>query len=49
LLLQLNVAQELGYSLTRLNQEITAEELYLWAAFFQLQNEEQEKRMKQRR
>jgi hypothetical protein len=48
-LLQLSIAKELGYSLVRLNQEVTMEELLLWSAYFELQNEEQERRMKQRR
>jgi hypothetical protein len=48
-LLQLGVAKELGYSLVRLNQEVTMEELLLWSAYFELQNEEQERRMKRRR
>jgi hypothetical protein len=48
-LLQLGVAKELGYSLVRLNQEVTMEELLLWSAYFDLQNEEQERRMKRRR
>jgi hypothetical protein len=47
--LQLGVAKELGYSLVRLNQEVTMEELLLWSAYFELQNEEQERRMKRRR
>jgi hypothetical protein len=49
LLLQLGVAKELGYSLARLNQEVTLEELLIWSSYFELQNEEQERRMKQRR
>jgi hypothetical protein len=48
-LLQLGVAKELGYSLARLNQEVTLEELLIWSSYFELQNEEQERRMKQRR
>jgi len=48
-LLQLGIAKELGYSLARLNQEVTMEELLLWSAYFELQNEEQERRMKRRR
>jgi hypothetical protein len=48
-LLQLNVAHELGYTLARLNQEMTLEELLLWSAFYEWRNEEQEKRMKRRR
>jgi hypothetical protein len=47
--LQLGIAKELGYSLVRLNQEVTMEELLLWSAYFELQNEEQERRMKRRR
>jgi len=42
-------AKELGYSLVRLNAEVTMEELLLWSAYFDLTNEEQERRMKQRR
>jgi hypothetical protein len=49
LLLQLGVAKELGYSLARLNQEITLEELLIWSSYFELQNEEQDRRMKQSR
>jgi polyphosphate kinase 2 (PPK2 family) len=49
LLLQLGVAKELGYSLAKLNQEVTLEELLIWSAYFDLQNEEQERRLKQRR
>jgi polyphosphate kinase 2 (PPK2 family) len=49
LLLQLGIAKELGYSLARLNQEVTMEELLLWSCYFDLQNEEQERRMKRRR
>jgi hypothetical protein len=48
-LLQLGIAKELGYSLVRLNQEVTLEELLLWSSYFDLQNEEQERRMKRRR
>jgi len=48
-LLQLGVAKELGYSLARLNAEVTMEELMIWSAYFDLTNEEQERRMKRRR
>jgi len=47
--LQLGVAKELGYTLARLSQEVTLEELLLWSSYFELQNEEQERRMKRRR
>ncbi len=49
MLLQLGVAKELGYTLARLNNEVTLEELLLWSSYFDLQNEEQERRMKRRR
>jgi hypothetical protein len=48
-LLQLGVAKELGYSLARLNEEVTMEELLIWSSYFDLLNEEQERRMKRRR
>jgi hypothetical protein len=48
-LLQLGVAKELGYTLARLNQEVTLEELLIWSSYFELQNEEQERQMKRRR
>jgi hypothetical protein len=48
-MLQLGIAKELGYSLARLNAEVTMEELLIWSSYFELLNEEQERRMKQRR
>ena len=48
-MLQLGVAKELGYTLTRLKFELTMEELLLWSVYFDVTNEEQERRMKQRR
>ncbi len=48
-MLQLGVAKELGYTLTRLKSELTMEELLLWSAYFDVLNEEQERRMKQHR
>jgi polyphosphate kinase 2 (PPK2 family) len=48
-MLQLGVAKELGYTLVRLKSELTMEELVLWSAYFEVTNEEQERRMKQRR
>ena len=51
-MLQLGVAKELGYTLARLNKEITLEELLLWSSYFELLNDEQEeamKKMKRRR
>jgi len=47
--LQLAIAKELGYTLAKLKQELTLEELLLWSSYFDLQNEEQERRLKQRR
>jgi hypothetical protein len=51
-MLQLGVAKELGYTLARLNKEITIEELLIWSSYFELLNDEQEeamKKMKRRR
>jgi len=45
----MGVAKELGYTLVKLNQEMTAEEVVLWSVYFELYNEEQEARMKRRR
>jgi hypothetical protein len=45
----LGIAKELGYSLARLNAEVTMEELLIWSSYFELLNEEQERRMKQSR
>ena len=42
----MGVAKELGYSLRRLLDEVTEEELLLWSAYFGYLNEEQEKTMK---
>jgi hypothetical protein len=47
--LQLGIAKELGYSLARLNAEVTLEELLIWSSYFEIQNEEQERQMKRRR
>ena len=33
----------MGYTLQELKQKITLEELFLWSAYFDLLNEEQEK------
>ena len=43
----MGVAKELGYSLRRLLEEVTEEELMLWSAYFGHLSEEQEKAMKQ--
>lgn len=51
-MLQLGVAKELGYTLARLNKEVTLEELLIWSSYFELLNDEQEeamKKMKRRR
>jgi hypothetical protein len=42
----MGVAKELGYSLRRLLEEVTEEELYLWSAYFNFTSQEQEKRLK---
>ena len=46
LLLCMGVAKELGYSLRRLLEEVTEEELLLWSAYFGYLNDEQDKAMK---
>jgi hypothetical protein len=48
-MLQLSVCKELGYTLAKLNAEMTLEELYVWSAYFGVLNEEQDKAMKRRR
>ena len=42
----MGVAKELGYTLRRLLEEVTEEELLLWSAYFGYLNTEQEKVMK---
>ena len=42
----MGVARELGYSLHRLLEEVTEEELLLWSAYFGILNEDQEKSLK---
>jgi len=44
--LQLGVAKELGYTLTRLTHEVTLEELMIWSAYFGLLNDEQDAEIK---
>mgnify|MGYP000601286435 CR=1 FL=1 len=42
----MGVAKELGYTLHRLLNEVTEEELLLWSAYFGYRNDEQDKAMK---
>ena len=42
----MGVAKELGYSLRRLLEEVTEEELLLWSAYFGHLNNEQDKSLK---
>ena len=42
----MGVAKELGYSLRRLTEEVTEEELLLWSAYFGYLSNEQEKSLK---
>ena len=42
----MGVAKELGYSLRRLTEEVTEEELLLWSAYFGHLNNEQDKALK---
>ena len=46
LLLSLGVAKELGYTLSRLWNEVTEEEILLWSAYFGYLNAEQDKALK---
>ena len=39
------VAEKLGYTLTELEERMTPEELYLWAAFYQVRSDEEKKAM----
>ena len=39
------VAEKLGYTLTELEERMTLEELYLWAAFYQVRSDEEKKAM----
>jgi len=45
----MGVAKELGYTLRRLLEEVTEEELLLWSAYFGHINAEQDKAMKKAR
>ncbi len=45
----MGVAKELGYSLRRLLDEVTEEELLLWSAYFGYLSEQQEQTMKKNR
>ena len=45
----MGVAKELGYTLRRLLDEVTEEELILWSAYFGYLNDEQDKAMKKAR
>lgn len=45
-MLSFGVAKELGYTLTRLWEEVTPEELMLWSAYFQVLNEDQEEALR---
>ena len=46
LLSEMHIAKELGMSLARLRDEMTPGELWLWVAYFTLQNEEHDAAMK---
>ena len=46
LLAELHVAKELGMSLSRLREEMTYQEVWLWCAYFGLMNDQQEEAMK---
>lgn len=44
--LELGIAKELGYTLSELREKMLPEELWLWAAYFQIQQEEQQASLK---
>ena len=46
LLAELVVAEKLSLTLSELRERMTPEELWLWHAFFNLQNQQQEEAMK---
>ena len=48
-MLQFGVAKELGMSLSELRATMTAEEIIGWSAYFQILNEDQEKKKKKAR
>ena len=45
LLQEMIVAEKLGYCLNDLRERVTEEELYLWAAFYELRAEEEKRVM----
>tara|TARA_Y100000114_G_scaffold49676_1_gene45356 strand:+ start:257 stop:409 length:153 start_codon:yes stop_codon:yes gene_type:complete len=45
-MLQLGIAKELGYTLYDLKRQVSEQELFIWAAYFELLNEDQERRLK---
>ena len=45
-MLQLGVATELGYTLYDLKRHITESELIIWAAYFEILNDDHEKTLK---
>jgi len=47
-MLQLSVANSLGYTLAELTEKMSTHEIVLWSLFFEIQSEEQE-RMTRRR
>jgi hypothetical protein len=48
-MLQFGVAKELGMSLSEIRTKMTTEELIGWSAYFQVLNEDQEKRLEKSR
>ena len=43
----MGVAKELGYTLAKLWNEVSQEEIYLWSLYFSYLNKEQDKMMKE--
>jgi citrate synthase len=48
-MLQMVVAEKLGYTLQELMERITVEELWLWSAFYEIRHEQEKKAMEDAR
>ena len=48
-MLQMVVAEKLGYTLQELMERVTVEELQLWSAFYEIRHEQEQKSMEKAR
>jgi len=46
-MLQMVVAEKLGYTLQELMERVTVEELFLWSAFYEIRHEQERKAVKE--